>query len=598
MIGRIKWVNVVVSLMVLVSMLAMGVKATQASSAKATKKTGACAKQSKLKPKGTIKFSNWQFPDSFNPYIWGGLTTSVNARFLTNEGYYKYDAKANRTTNGGILASIPTVKNGEIKDGGKTWYFHLKKGLLWHDGQEITSKDIKFGFQVDSDKLTGPLCSGSCDIISRIDTPDKYTAVLHLKKVFADLLDNLPDFWPSKWPGLYSGSAHAAAVAFTNSTNNCENATQCPTNGPYQVSEWVNNDRIVFVPNPKYNDMTCGARLSQVIFAFYSTKPGMEAAAANGQTDTTTNYTFADLPDLKKQSGYKIVFKPAFSFEHVEFNVDPNYNGKPNPLSNEKVRQALALALDKYGLIQSALGLSRSQARQAIAWTPLVNSPGLVQPFADKNMTGQWDPIQKKYVISGTAKAVEDAKKLLSETPYAGGFSLDGFTTSGNPVRANQFSVMQADWAKLNVKFVPNFVPAGKLFGGWDQGGIGAHGSFQAIMFAYGTAPDPDFMRFLTESKFIERDRTTHPCPVCGNNSGIRDSKMDKLLNAASVTVNPQVREKDYIAAQVELNQQAYWIPLFYRPEIDTYDSHIKPFDPSSVSGPNWNIFAWQTGKG
>jgi hypothetical protein len=57
-----------------------------------------------------------------------------------------------------------------------------------------------------------------------------------------------------------------------------------------------------------------------------------------------------------------------------------------------------------------------------IAWTPLVNTPLLVQPFADKALHGQWDPLAKAYVLPGSGKALSDAKKLLATTPYKSGF--------------------------------------------------------------------------------------------------------------------------------------------------------------------------------
>ena len=122
-----------------------------------------------------------------------------------------------------MATEIPTGKNGGIKDGGKTVIIHLKKGLLWSDGQEIVSQDIKFGLAVGKNPASGPVCTGTCDVIKRIDTPDKYTAVLHLSSVYAPILAyGIPPIIPHKWnnaAGSWNNdAAKAAQVNYQQST--------------------------------------------------------------------------------------------------------------------------------------------------------------------------------------------------------------------------------------------------------------------------------------------------------------------------------------------------------------------------------------------
>jgi ABC-type oligopeptide transport system substrate-binding subunit len=343
-----------------------------------------------------------------------------------------------------------------------------------------------------------------------------------------------------------------------------------------------------------YSGMTCGASIKSLIFAFYSSKPGMIAAAASRATDITTNYTAADVPDLlKHKSKFKTHVDPSFTFEHIELNVDKQYKGKPNPLGNASVRQALALALDKYGLIRSALGLSQAQAKQIIAWTPWVNTPTLVQPFTDKKINGQWDPLAKKYVTPGSGKALSDAQKLLARTPFAGGFTLDGFTTQGNPVRQAQFAVMAASWAKLKVTFVPNYIPTSKLFAEYESGGLFQRGEFQVAMFGFTGPPDPDSLKYNLQSKYIDREQTTHNS-INGNYSGIHDKIIDRGFDVAARSLSKSVRAKEYAAIQKQMDQQAYWIGLFFRPTIATDDGKVRNFSTNPTTAPQWNAYAWK----
>jgi len=597
--------SLVVTLLVVLSM-ALATLATTAVNAASSSSTAhghakakakaTCKKQTK--GTGLIKFSDWQFPDTLNP-AQAGLAVDAWVTNATGDSLYAYDSKAKLYPE--MATAIPTVKNGGIKQNGKEFIVHLKKGLHFSDGRTITSADVKFSWQIGMDKASGPACAGSCDSISRIDTPDKYTLNFFFKQPYAPAVDyaiNGFGIYPTSWPGGWAaGDAHAAADTLYNNAKFNFEGPNFPTTGAYQVSQFVNNDRIVLTPMKHYSTMNCGAPLSQLIFVFYASKAGLIAAAASKQTDVTEDYTVADLPELNKhKSDFKTEAPASFFFEHVEMNTDKTYNGKANPLANTKVRQALSLGLDKIGLIQSALGISAAQAKQIVAWTPFVNTPSLVQPFADKSLLGQYDPLTKKYVqTTGRGSAVSDAKKLLSQAGYGSGFSLDFFTTSGNPTRQAQAAVIQKNWAAIGVKVNLNFVPASKLFPtDWAGNGILDHGQFQVAMFGYVGKPDPDQLKFNVMSRYCDREQAQHSS-INGNNSCIHDSLINKLMPAAAKSLVKSTRAKDYAQVQVELNKQAYWIGLYFRANIATTDGKVKGFSANPTQlGSTWNVYAWK----
>jgi peptide/nickel transport system substrate-binding protein len=575
-----------------VTVHAQHAKTTHAKSKTKAATGSACKKQNKAS--GTIKFSDWQFPDTLNPYQ---TTESVSAE-VTNgmfDGLLLFDQNGHLKAD--MLTKIPSTKNGGVKANGKQIVLTLKPGLKWSNGKEITAADIKFGWNVGMNKATGPSCSGTCDVISKITTSGKYTATLFLKHLYAPVLSyGLPPIWPHVWPGAWaSGDSNAAANKLAqDSTFNFEGPGY-PTSGPYTVTQFAKDDRIVLAPMKHYNVMSCGAYVKQLIFAFYSSKPGMIAAAANHDTDMTQDYTVADLPQLQgNKSAYKVYDGAGFIFEHIEYNLDSQYKGSANPVSNAKVRVALNLAIDKVGMIQSALGVSKSVASNITAWTPLVNTKQLVQPFADKAINGQWDPIQKKYVVPGTAKAVADAKKLLKQTPYASGFTIDFDTTSANPTRQNQLNVIANNWAKIGVKVNPTYVPAGTFFAGWNDQGTLDHGQYQAGMFAFLGEPDPDQLHFNLVGKYTDRDAAIHAASN-ENYSGIKNAAIDKDFKIEAQSLDKKVRTKAFNEIQTILAQQGYWEPLYFRPQIATADSHIKGFleNPTQL-GPTWNLFDWK----
>lgn len=604
MTTRAKWFGALIGAATISSMAvtsvattAQAASANKAHAAKATKKTlsgAACKKRNKAT--GTIKFSDWEFPDTLSPYQTTMATTSYveNSMF---DGLWTYDSKARFHLQ--MATQLPSLKNGGIKNGGKTITVHIKKGLHWSNGAAITSKDIVFGWHVGMNKATGPACSGTCDVISRIATPDKYTAVMHLKQVYAPFLAyGTPPIWPSKWAGAWNNDANAAANKLAQDTAFNFETADYPTNGAYQISQFVKDDRIVLTPMKHYTVQNCGGYVKTLIFSFYSNKAAMIAAAANHDTDVTGGgggYTVADLPALtQNKSAYRLYAGAGFGLEHVEYNLDSTFNGKPNPLANTNVRLAMNLALDKLGLIRSALGVSKTTAQNIVGWTPWVNTPQLKQPYADRSVTGQWDPYTKKYVLPGTAAAVKDAKKLMAKTPYASGTTLDFYTTTGNPVRTAEANIMQANWSKIGIKLNLNFVPAGTLFADWAHNGTLQHGTFQVGMWGYTGSPDPDQWHFNFQSKYIDR-RVANHVPQNENEAGIDNPAINKAFTAAAHSLDPKVRAKNYYLVQRQMNQKAYWNVLYFRPAIATADTKVQNFsnNPTQV-GPTWNVANWK----
>src|SRR5947209_7999636 len=215
-----------------------------------------CAHRNKTA--GTVKFSDWEFPDTLNPYQ---TTTAVAAAIINSmlDSLVYFDQKPALRPQ--MLSTLPSTKNGGIKDKGKTVVLRLNHGLHWSNGSEITSQDVKFSWRIAMDKGSGPLCAAiGCNAIARIDTPDKYTDVLHLSTVYAGILTEALSFpiMPHVWSGAWGSNDVAAAVnkLINDSQYNFESPSY-PTSGAYQATQFVNNDRVVLTPMKYYTGMVC-----------------------------------------------------------------------------------------------------------------------------------------------------------------------------------------------------------------------------------------------------------------------------------------------------------------------------------------------------
>jgi ABC-type transport system substrate-binding protein len=404
--------------------------------------------------------------------------------------------------------------------------------------------------------------------------------------------------WPVSWRNDWHDNPHAAAEKLTSDPRFTFIGPDYPTDGPYQVVSHVRGKRTVLRPMPYYDDMTCGGYIKQIVDKAYPSRQAKIAAAASHDADVTMFYLPDSLPDLRRHAGsYRLHVDPSFTVETVMFNVDATYHGKPNPFSDAHVRQALALAVDRIGFIQQAVPVGSQTARSIVAWTPLVNTPTLVQPFADRSLRGQWDPIARQFTsATGRGRALQDAKTLLVQTPWRHGFTFDFYTMSESATRVAEEAILSRIWAKLGVRAHQYHVPFQQLLGSWQQGGIVPHGAFQASAFATIGGPDPDGWRTTMESRYIDRRAKVHT-GANGNVSGIRDPLLDRIMEAAARTLDSQVRSRNYVTMQRRVNQQAYWIPLYYRPYISTSDNRVLNFQASPFeAGGTLNMYAWKVG--
>ena len=80
-----------------------------------------------------------------------------------------------------------------LSDDKLTWTFKLRQGVKFHDGQELTSDDVKFTF----DRLLDKSAGGKADFtaVDKVEPAGKYQVKFVTKEPFAALLAALSGFW-------------------------------------------------------------------------------------------------------------------------------------------------------------------------------------------------------------------------------------------------------------------------------------------------------------------------------------------------------------------------------------------------------------------
>ena len=522
---------------------------------------------------GTVIFSDWEFPTSTNPWfntsvvgvelsqaLYGSLFT------VTPDGKYLPDQ----------LAEMPTQANGDISKDGLTITLKLNKDMQWSDGQPITADDFIYWWNVNQDPATGSASTTGYDQIDTLTASDPHTLVAHYKTVFAPFLFYLPNAAPKHvW-----GSIANKDLLNTQDVN----LTPKVTSGPYVVQDYASGQSFTLVPNTHYASTSLHKPvLDKLVFKGYQSKDALIAGFQAGETDHAEDFTQGDLPKLNNVPGLSVTAQAGY--EHLDLNLSKPY------LQDLNVRKAIFQAIDRCTLIQTLLNTQCNKL--------LVNnmSPGT----PDENTTNKGFAFSVSAAQADMKASGWDCTKAPTTPCTKDGQpfpTLQLATTSGNAIRQNSVQVIKQDLANVGIPVNTdgNFYPAGTLFGDFASGGILATGKYDLAEFAYVLGLDSDGNFY---SAYNSTQIPTTANPAGSNYQHISDPKLDKDLDAGRTTIDPAKRSQIYKDIQAYMiDQQAYQVPLYVRPNIVLNDNVLGNYFSNPVSlGNEWNIGEWYRTK-
>jgi ABC-type transport system substrate-binding protein len=328
------------------------------------------------------------------------------------------------------------------------------------------------------------------------------------------------------------------------------------------------------------------------VYRFYGDTSDLIDAMTSGATDVGTSFTAADLPALRQAAPghFRIVVQPTTWLEHLELNVgSAEFRGKPNPLTDVRVRQALALATDRAGLMRRALHLGPLQIRDLVAFSPWQTSPYVTEPGADNAITGAWDPIARRYVPYGP-RALADARRLLARAGYANGLDLEMYHPPNPAFRLGEAQFIVQDWARIGIRVNSEFQSGCEQLACYYS-----HletGDFQVLLIANDDAPGPEALKSdLVTTRHVSG--WTQQPPPRSNLAGIDDKQINAdWMRAESATSTAQ-RNAWYRRIQERVIRQAYWIPLCWWPDITAVSPRVRDFGRSEEA-PVWRPQQWR----
>lgn len=336
---------------------------------------------------------------TFQPY-----STSTNWDIWTM--LLVYD-QLTRPTVDGLNVEPSLAKSWDISSDGKTYTFHLRQGVKFHDGSELTADDVKFCVE-QSVVAKNSQWAFILDAFKGMDVVDKYTVRAHLKRPHAPFLSDMALFATSVYPK--SAAAKMGSKLWQNPIGT----------GPFKFVSWTRGSELVLARNPNFWRKDGQPYVDEYHRMVVVDDNARVLQVQSGELDICLFPPLSQVKGLQGNPQLKI---------HVDNFMDSYFltmNITKAPFTNKLVRQALNYATDKQAIIEKVNFGFGKPSGQAL---PLMfgNDPS-IKPYP-------YDP--------------NKAKQLLKQAGYAKGISFTMLLSSGATKQLE--TLIQQQWAELGI---------------------------------------------------------------------------------------------------------------------------------------------------
>ena len=348
------------------------------------------------------------------------LNSSVDGAIMANhlfEGLMKWESTGEEVAGSDGTCEGAKVVPGQAEsydkttndDGTVTYTFHLRDGIKWSDGKDVTAGDFEYSWK----RLVSPDTAADYNYMldcvvnaNEIMAGEKDPSELAVKavddKTFVTLTTDLPYFeelcaFPAMMPVRQDIiEANGDQWTFDPSTY--------ISNGPYKLTEWTHNSQIVMAKDENYYDYA-NLGPDTLTFKLMDDANAMLSGFKSGELDYIQEAPQAELPNLIASGDMKIV--DYLGTYYVCFQT------QKAPFDNPKVREAFTLAVDRNYIVEK---VTQSGQVEAGAYVPSGISDA--EEGSDFRKVGgdYYDPTKDAYEAN-----CEKARQLLAEAGYPNG---------------------------------------------------------------------------------------------------------------------------------------------------------------------------------
>lgn len=286
----------------------------------------------------TLRFANGDDITTLDPLLSAETTVGLLSQ-LTMAYLVRYD-KNNRPIPE-LATVVPTRGNGGISADGKTITWHLRTDAKWSDGAPFDADDVAFSVAAMQNAANSVVSHDGFALIERVDEPNRFTVVFHLKKPYAAFL---PRFFgsPPGNPCILPKHLLGTLPSINNAPYNA-----LPVGiGPFRYVSWKRGDRIEMEANPFY--FRGLPKLQKIVYEIIPDENTELTQIQTGELDLAVNVKPVNVPRARAIGGVSVLAEPSYRFINLDFNM-----GHPL-LQDRAVREALRMATDRATLLDKS----------------------------------------------------------------------------------------------------------------------------------------------------------------------------------------------------------------------------------------------------
>jgi len=455
-----------------------------------------------------------------------------------------------------LLPEGEVADRWEISKDELTITFSLRKGVKWHDGEELTAYDVDFTYRYMIDPKTPTAYAEAFRQIKQAQVVDRYTYRVTYEKPYAPALLS----W-GMWilPRHILEAPWKAGVDLRTTPQNRHPIGS----GPYLFREWKTGEKVVLEANPNYFEGR--PYINRVVYRIIPDPSTifLELKARNIDMAGLTPIQF------RRQTDYP-AFRHAFnkyqylanSYAYLGLNLrDPRFR-------DARVRRAMAYAINKQEIIEGVLlGLGRPAVGPYKPGTWWYNDA--LKPFP-------FDPERARALLAELGWKDSNGDGILERDGKPFSFTIR--TNQGNLVRQQTAEIIQRRLRAVGIEVKIHIVEWAAFINTFVK-----KKDFEAIILGWGLGLDPDQYDIWHSSK-------TGPDEL--NHISYKNPKVDALLEAGRRTFDEAKRKAIYREFQEIMEEEQPVIFLYVPDALPVVTSRVRGIMPAPA-GIMYNFIRW-----
>lgn len=404
------------------------------------------------------------------------------------------------------------AESWEVLDGGRRYRFHLRPGVRFHDGRELTSRDVAWTYGTILDGSVQTAKGAAFEVVREVVPVDPLTVDLVLREPYGALLADLTPAQGIIPEGMTPEEMNRQPVG----------------TGPFRLVERT-PERVILEP---FDDHFRGAPFLRRLEL--KEVPDVTVRALellHGSVQLVVNDLAPDVvPRFRDDPRYKAEVSPGSNYAYLGLNLDDPV------LSDVRVRHALALSIDRQRLVDTLwqrLGVvtetmlppgswARNDDLAPVPYDPAAAAALLEEAgYPDPDGDGPLPRVHLEYKTSTSETYLLQAQ-VIQEMARPAGFDIE--------VRSFEFATFYSDVKR---------------------------GNFQIFSLVRTGIVDPNIYRLVLHSEAL---------PPAGQNRGhYRNLEFDRLVDEGAHGATPEERRPYYLRAQEIVAEDLPYISLYTR---------------------------------